>query len=283
MSPNLSWLFETHALKISPAAMPFWYTSGLIGPYYINTQFLCGGAEKATEILAWLDKAKLNPLNFPFDIQEQLESVYNTFPIYQQAVDALVQLVQTAFPFEEIDYISGGERRDWFFAPIVARLCEKSCLYIYNDGRVYDGDGKMVENLAGAKVLNVADLLTVGSSIRDKWIPAIASVGGELAFAANVVDRHEGGTIRLLETGVEQTASLFEVNIALFDEALSTGYIDQEQYYLVRDYVADPFQAMRQFLQSNPLFLEAALALPDQKTRERAKKLRDGNLYRLND
>jgi len=34
---NVSWLFETNALKIAPAEKPFWYTSGLIGPYYINT------------------------------------------------------------------------------------------------------------------------------------------------------------------------------------------------------------------------------------------------------
>ncbi len=34
-------LFETDAIKVCPAGKPFWYTSGKIGPYYVNTHFRC--------------------------------------------------------------------------------------------------------------------------------------------------------------------------------------------------------------------------------------------------
>jgi len=33
----------------------------------------------------------------------------------------------------EVDYISGGERRDWFFSPIIAKLLNKPHITIYKD------------------------------------------------------------------------------------------------------------------------------------------------------
>ena len=42
----IKWLFETNAFRVCPENEPFWYTSGTIGPYYINTHFLYGSEEK---------------------------------------------------------------------------------------------------------------------------------------------------------------------------------------------------------------------------------------------
>ena len=33
-------LFETEAIRMAPADHPFWYTSGMLGPFYCNTHFL---------------------------------------------------------------------------------------------------------------------------------------------------------------------------------------------------------------------------------------------------
>ena len=41
-NPIVSWLFETDAVRVCPEGQPFWYTSGKLGPFYINTQFLYG-------------------------------------------------------------------------------------------------------------------------------------------------------------------------------------------------------------------------------------------------
>ena len=41
-NPIISWLFETDAVRVCPEGHPFWYTSGKLGPFYINTQFLYG-------------------------------------------------------------------------------------------------------------------------------------------------------------------------------------------------------------------------------------------------
>ena len=39
MKDLMSLLFETHAFKVAEANNPFWYTSGKIGPYFVNTHF----------------------------------------------------------------------------------------------------------------------------------------------------------------------------------------------------------------------------------------------------
>ena len=42
----VTYLFETRAIRVCPKDKLFWYTSGKIGPYYINTHFLIGCEEE---------------------------------------------------------------------------------------------------------------------------------------------------------------------------------------------------------------------------------------------
>ncbi len=42
-------LIQTQALRLAPPGKVFWYTSGTIGPYYIDTHYLCGGRQQAEE------------------------------------------------------------------------------------------------------------------------------------------------------------------------------------------------------------------------------------------
>ena len=49
-------LFETKALKICPENKPFWYTSGKIGPYFINADYLYGSESDSAELLSFIDK-----------------------------------------------------------------------------------------------------------------------------------------------------------------------------------------------------------------------------------
>ena len=61
----INWLFETTAVRVCPEGKPFWYTSGTIGPYYINTHFLFGSEEKALELLEKIDAEKANKQTCP--------------------------------------------------------------------------------------------------------------------------------------------------------------------------------------------------------------------------
>ena len=49
MSNLVSYLFQTNAFKVCPDNKPFWYTSGKIGPYFINTHFLYGSEKEAVD------------------------------------------------------------------------------------------------------------------------------------------------------------------------------------------------------------------------------------------
>ena len=130
---SIDWLFETNALRVSPADSPFWYTSGFIGPYYINTHFLCGGETEALEILSLIDTAADIRPTFPDKIIAALEKVEQSHAIFRATLDALEELSRQHISVEGVDMISGGQRRDWFFAPLLARRLEKPCIYLYND------------------------------------------------------------------------------------------------------------------------------------------------------
>ena len=38
-NPIINALFDTRAIRVCSPEEPFWYTSGLFGPYYVNTHF----------------------------------------------------------------------------------------------------------------------------------------------------------------------------------------------------------------------------------------------------
>jgi len=278
---KISWLFETEALQISAAEKPFLYTSGLIGPYYINTHFLCGGPETANEILSFIETEQNGRENFPEKICSRLEQVYQSHDVYRDTIDSLAALTKECLPIAEVNFVSGGQRRDWFFSPLLAKQLDKPCLYIYNDLSMCDESGQPVENLEGSSVLNAADLLTIGSSYTKKWVPALKERGAALRWSINGVDRLQGGQQNLKDAGVETVESLFSITTELFNDALDKGLIDEAQHSLVCNYVADPFDAMRSFLIEHPEFVDEAKVAENEKTRQRVQLLIDEDLYKL--
>ena len=154
-------------------------------------------------------------------------------------------------------------------------------MYIYNDKRVFDQTGTPLTNLNGANVINIADLLTVGSSYTDKWIPALKTIKGNLVASANVVDRAQGGITSLEEAGVVDNITIFTINQGFFDLALEEKYIDIQQHKILSNYFNNQDDAMRNWLKANPLFLENALKSEDSKIQARAKNLIEKDLYKL--
>lgn len=274
-------LFTSGALRISDADAPFWYTSGEIGPYYINTHFLCGGEEAALGILDLIDREGEHPSTLPQRLLKALDEVLTASVEYRTVISTLAEKVRGELGVNQLAGISGGQRRDWFFAPLVARELGLPCVYLYNDGRAFHDDGQPVQKLAGGDYLNICDLLRVGSSYTSKWIPIIAESGGVLRYSLAVVDRAEGGKESLLVAGVEKSLSLFTIDESLFEQARAKGFISQEQFELVRSYLLDPRASMRSFLQANPQFLSRALESADAKIRQRAQSLVKENYYQL--
>jgi len=111
---NLRNLIETGAFRFIDEAMPWFpYTSGQVGPYYVQS------------ISVEKDGAK-----------------------YAHAVKSLIALINAKI--SSFDVISGGETRDWDFSNPVAVLMKKPHAKMYKDGRLIGAavKGKKVLHVA---------------------------------------------------------------------------------------------------------------------------------------
>ena len=285
MSDIKSYLFETNAIKICEENKPFWYTSGKIGPYFVNTHFIYGSEKDATELLSSIDDALSNKLTLPKKVFDKVLAQYNNNKIYQDVINTVKKYIEENIDVSEIDYISGGERRDWFFSNILAYLLNKPHISIYKDLSTVVSDSKfenseIINELPYKKVLHIADLITVASSYIRAWIPAIENLGSKICWSCSVVDRMQGGTEKIAEKGIK-SLSLVKIDLSLFEKALELNIINENQLEMLKNFIDNPDETMRQFLIEHPEFLENALN-SDEKTKQRAKLLVDGNLYELN-
>ena len=275
----LTALLDTQALRLAPPGEVFWYTSGTVGPYYINTEYLYGGPEQAQQLLTFIDEHK-EDADFPHRLQERVEKQYAENVVYRQVVDGLVALARESGA--DFNSVSGGERRDWFFSLAVAERLGKPSVLIYKDGRTVVLDGQKLRPVCtnDMDVLHVADLVTEASSYVRDWIPAVAAGGGRITYAANVIDRGQGGLETLAKQDVA-AGSLMRIDDSLFDRLRAMGQIDAVRHDLLIRYHRDPYAAMRAFLQWRPQIVRAALNGDDARAAERAHLLVTENPYAL--
>jgi len=275
----VKWLFETDAVRVCPQNQPFWYTSGTIGPFYINTHFLYGSEKKANE-LKLIDVEKENIFSCSAKILEETLKNYDSDAIYKSLIDQMIEFIKQNISIDEVDYISGGERRDWFFSLIIAKFLDKPHITIYKDLNsviFYNGKAEEVVDLGGKNVLHVADLITEASSYERAWIPAVSNKGGNIRWSVVVVDRKQGGEQVLNNFNIKSYA-MIGVDIHLFEKALDLRMINESQFEMIKEYIKNPKESMANFLKQNPQFLEQALN-SDEKTRERARLMLEKNIY----
>jgi orotate phosphoribosyltransferase len=273
-------LFSTGALRVSPPEKPFWYTSGMIGPFYINTHFLYGSETKAAALLETIDRSLADRDGCPAAILAETDANYAADPTYRATIDALAARVASDPALSACDLISGGERRDWFFSLQLAKLLGKPHAAIYKDGAMkLTGGAGAAPGLEGREVLHVSDLVNEASSYLKTWIPALRREGAILRRSLTVVDRAQGGTELLASEGVA-LGSMIRADEAFFRAARDEGRIGEGQLELVLGYLKDPHGSMRAFLKSHPDFLAASLAA-DPKTAKRARLCVDEDLYGL--
>lgn len=284
MSNLISYLFETNAVKVCQGDKPFWYTSGKIGPYFINTHFLYGSETDAVNLLSFIDDNKHDKLGMPKNLFAKIKEQYKNNKIYNDVINELVEFIKNNINVDEIDYISGGERRDWFFSYMTANLLNKPHITLFKDLDAVISDSnfdntEFAKKIKDKKVLHIADLMNQASSYIRAWIPAIQNLGGELVWSTVVVDRVQGGKERLENLGIK-SLSVANIDESLFQVAFEKGIINSNQLDLVHNFIKDPDGSMREFLVAHPEFLENALN-SDEKTAGRARLCIDGNLYDL--
>ncbi len=266
-------LFDTSAIRVSPADQPFWYTSGTLGPYYINTHFLYGSEAEANQLLTLIEQAVQTPLELPGLLAAVIMEHDQQQPVFQAVIDQLVDAVAEL----DFDVVSGGERRDYFFSIPLAARTGKPHVAILKDGKAFWSDPNFQavhelpdQALRGQKVLHIADLVTEASSYTRAWLPAIARLGGSITDTAVVVDRDQGGREILQQAGVELTA-LAKIDRNLFEQATAAGLLSQEQTEQVNRFMQDPHQYMVRFLAEHPDFLAEQIRLGG-KAAERARR-----------
>lgn len=276
-------LIESEALKIAPPGELFFYTSGTVGPYYINTHFLYGGPEPAKELLDFIDSDG-EQLDFAYNLRERVLDHIDTDDRYRAVIDELSAAILEAEDETPAAWVSGGARRDWFFSVAVAEQLQRPHLYLFKDGSAADldeeGNLRSVDSLEGATTVHVADLVTEASSYVRTWIPAIRDREGQMILSANVVDRAQGGLDVLQKSDVPALA-LLRVDEELFATLREKGVIDDAQQQTLIAYFGNPQKAMASFLGDNPEFIQNALASTDERTAARARQLVEQDPYDL--
>ena len=266
-------LFATNAVRVCEADHPFWYTSGKLGPFYINTHFLYGSEIEANQLLTEIETAAAKDrLLFPAYILDILLKQYETNGLYKMVIDVLIEKSKK----EPVDFISGGERRDFFFSVLPAYFLKKPHLFIFKDsGAVYtDANFQNTTHaseidLKGLVSLHIVDLITEASSFIRAWIPVIKELGAEMKSTLTVVDRLQGG-MQILQNENVKGESLVEIDPLLFEQAHKRGDINEQQMRLVMDFISNPDVFMPSFLAQHPKFIEQQLLLGG-KNAERAR------------
>lgn len=281
-SKIVEYLFETGAVKVAEAGKVFLFTSGLISPYYVSTHFLCGGEKASTNMLEVIDSFKASPASIVTEVSKKIEDLVSGNRIYEDVINLMLDVARKSKYFQEIDCVSGGERRDWFFSVPLASRLNLPHVYLYNDGLVLDDNASAMSSSKNSKSLHVADLLTVGSSYTSKWMPYLRKVGVDISTSLNCVDRDQGGVDNLITGGVCEVLSLCKINEDFFKLALSSKVIDQGQYQQLLSFYQDQYNTMRDYLINNPVFIQDSLD-SDEKTKKRILLTLQNDLYKLGD
>ena len=288
MKDIMNLLFETNAFKVAEENNPFWYTSGKIGPYFINADYLYGSETDSKELLSFIDEQleNVSKVEIPANIFARVLEHYNSNEIYKSVIDYMKSYIEQNINLDEIDYISGGERRDWYFSNIMAYLLNKPHVTIYKDLSTVTSNSnftgnKIQDKIEGKKFLHLADLLNQSASFTRAWIPAIKNLGSNIIWSVFAVDRMQGGTETLKNDGVK-VYSLLQIDNTLFNKAFDLGIINNEQLSMLENFKKDPDGSMKEFLIKHPEFLENSLNSDNSKTQKRAKLLVEQNIYGLN-
>lgn len=247
MKTILEQLFTTEALVVSDG-IPFLYTSGEVGPFYINTHYLYGNKKMAEDLLLYIDKFKNTP-EFEETLTKKLMKQYNENEIYHSVIDQLVILAKEKVEFNKVDMISGGERRDWIFSIPVANLLELPHVFLYKNHHI---SNHLLDN---KNLLHICDLINSASSYIRDWKPIINHNNGYMDNTLTVVNRNQGGKKILNDVDIK-LYSLISFTIDSFKSAAQCGRINKEQLKMIEKYLLNTNDFLIEFVDNNQSYIK---------------------------
>ncbi len=265
----LGLIFSSKAVSIwnHETGPVFWYAAGVPGPFYVNTEKLIGADQSAAlldAINGIVGDASLNPEAKSEAVREAVLKSYRSNDVFQRIVATMIET--SPFPISEIDLISGGERRDWFFSVPFAEELGLDHLYIFKNGDVYRRAGEK-SNHAGMRCVHISDLINNAASYFDKWLPILADHKMDLLGTISVINRGQVGMDRLKEADVK-VHTLKSIDLPLFSELAQSGLIPQSSSDEISLYFKSKEDWARQYILARPevFGLDAGL---DAKSKER--------------
>lgn len=228
-----------------------------------------------------------NKEEIPYKLYEEIMEHYDSNSIFKTTIDKLIDYINENFDMSSIDYISGGERRDWPFSIPVAYLLGKPHITIYKDLSTVVStcdfeEATTVTNLKDKHVLHVADLLNFGSSFERAWKPAISTLGSKLTWSLSVVNRNPKIGTKVLEDLDIVPHSLITLDETFFNIAKTKNIINEKQYEVLLKYLDDPDNSMQEFINENPTFIDDVINHSnDEKAIKRAKLCKEKGWYTI--
>jgi len=230
---NLDTLVKNGGFQFTETFFP--YTSGQIGPYYIQSVVVeKNGADYVNAI---------------------------------QDLTVLIRNITGVKDDQEGWVISGGESRDWDFSNPAAYDLGLPHAKIYKNGKLLGADMK------GKHVIHVADLNNEGSSPRDKWVPVINQAGAEIKHIFFYVDRMEDGIEVMQELGLESNA-VVPLDEHAWQYLQDTEAINKEVYISLNKRMEDKQTWAEDMLRSRAGFETLAnMYGKDEKTKLKAQEI----------
>ncbi len=186
---NLLALAEDDGFKFTDSFFP--YTSGQIGPYYV-----------------------------------QSANIMSHGSHYLKAIKDLMRVIEDDIGERNFNVVSGGERRDYIFSFPVAAGFGKPHAMLFKDPKT---DPMLGASVKDKRVVHVADLQNEGSSIEKQWYPQIKEAEGNLVYAFFFVDRLEDGVEAMKRLNVPSDA-VIKLNADAWQALLDEGRVNPLQY-----------------------------------------------------
>lgn len=255
-------LIRTEAIQVRTAAedAPFWYTSGRPGPFYINVEKIAGQnavaaiLEQINQILVSSDSSTVKAQQVWRLISNRLDAD----PEYREVMALLVDFYRSGTTSEPA-FISGGERRDWFFSIPFSQMLHVPHLFLLKKGGYWllDSNGQPIVqavSIANQEVLHVADIINTASSYIRYWVPNLHELNAQFKETLTVAVRNEEGVQALEAKGVRVRTPL-RMDLAVFAEAHRLNLINSFSFQDIELFLTSPADWTRELLRSSSTLL----------------------------
>jgi orotate phosphoribosyltransferase len=274
----LEFILKTKALSIwnREKGPIFWYTAGVPGPFFVNTEWIIGRdlAASLVEDISGIIEATPDLAARTARLDEAVLSAYRGSAQYQAVIAALATKTREVFP-GGYDFISGGERRDWLFSIPLAQELGADHAHLFKDQSLYSRRALK----PGEKALHVADLINNAASYFERWFPALEKAGLKCAGTISVNSRGNGAE-KLEQAGI-RVATLARIDVPLFEQLSGKGLIDSTTVNELAVYAGSPQEWAEKYLIGRADLFDVAHA--DKKSFERMQSFFAQDPWKLRD